>query len=200
MCVRRELNISDSRVQEKKIRGGSKLFQFSISVSLQLKSTAATSNSRKVFSGGRRAKLFDAIWGLAVPGITMQLVDTLVIIYDTHAHYPGDGEQRFPLVGSERFWSSNLCQNNRPMHFLRCSTTRGDADVSVSPGSHLTWINICHSMNAMQKPPRRPRWRSLPVQVGERLQCKMELLLLKYLQAPGNTVPEAGMRIDKGNL
>lgn len=134
MCVRRELNISDSRVQEKKIRGGSKLFQFSISVSLQLKSTAATSNSRKVFSGGRRAKLFDAIWGLAVPGITMQLVDTLVIIYDTHAHYPGDGEQRFPLVGSERFWSSNLCQNNRPMHFLRCSTTGGGCRRLRLPG------------------------------------------------------------------
>lgn len=28
----------------------------------------------------------------------------------------------------------------------------------------------------------------------------MELLLLKYLQAPGNAGPEAGMTIDKGNL
>lgn len=64
----------------------------------------------------------------------MQLVDTLVIIYDTHAHYPGDGEQRFPLVGSERFWSSNLCQNNRPMHFLQCSTTRGECRRLRLPG------------------------------------------------------------------
>lgn len=35
--------------------------------------------------------------------ITIQLVDTLVIIHGTHAHYPGETEQWFSLVGSEQF-------------------------------------------------------------------------------------------------
>lgn len=35
--------------------------------------------------------------------ITIQLVDTPVIIHGTHAHYPGETEQWLSLVGSEQF-------------------------------------------------------------------------------------------------
>lgn len=87
------------------------------------------------------------------------------------------------------------------MHFLQCSTTSGGADISVSPGSYLTWINICHSLNATRKPPRRsPLKLATSAEDGERLQCTMELLRLKYLPAPGNTGPEAGLGIDSGIL
>lgn len=53
-------------------------------------------------SEGRQTKLFDAIWGSPVLRITIQLVDTLVIIHGTHAYYPRETEQWFSVVGSEQ--------------------------------------------------------------------------------------------------
>lgn len=37
-----------------------------------------------------------------MPRITIQLVDTLVIIHGTHAYYPGETEQWISVVGSEQ--------------------------------------------------------------------------------------------------
>lgn len=137
MCVRGTLNISDSHVQEKKIRGGSKLFPFSINVSLQLKINCSNIKQLQSFSEGRHTKLFDAIWGLPALRITIQPVDTPVIIYDTHAHYPGDAEQWFPLVGSERFEVLTSAKTiGQCVSFS--AEQRGDADISVSLGCNLT--------------------------------------------------------------
>lgn len=68
-------------------------------------------------SEARQTKLFDAIWGSPVLRITIQLVDTLVIIHGTHAYYGGETEQWFSVVGSEQLEVLTSCQNNRPMHF-----------------------------------------------------------------------------------
>lgn len=71
---------------------------------------------QRSFQKRRQTKLFDAVWGLPVLRITIQLVDTLVIIHCTHAYYPRETEQWFFCCGKWTVRSSNPCQNNRPMH------------------------------------------------------------------------------------
>lgn len=72
--------------------------------------------------------------------ITIQLVDTMVIIHGTHAYYPGEIEQWFSVVGSEQLDVLTSAKTIALCISLSRETTecRRDADISVSLGCNLT--------------------------------------------------------------
>lgn len=75
-----------------------------------------------------------------MPRITIQLVDTLVIIHGTHAYYAGEAEQWFSVVGSEQLEVLTSAKTIALCISLSSETTEGwrDAHISVSLGCNLT--------------------------------------------------------------
>lgn len=123
----------DNHVPEKKIKGRNRLFQFSLNVSLLLKSTAGTSNicGCVVFRG----KTDKIIW--------CHLRLTSAERHNTAGWHTGDYSwhsrslswRDWTMVfscGKWTVWSSNLCQNNRPMHFFQ-HWNNGGMQTSLSP-------------------------------------------------------------------